>query len=202
MSQIVFIQSIGAAVFALASVLFALVGKKDFRSSVLVAGVTALSYFVMIQGSVVGHISGGELVLSRWVGYALSCSLLMVVISKGIENSRIRQTVISITPLVMLSGAVGAVMSGMSMWAVFLLGCIWYVYQLYLLYAHTNREYMRPFNKYIWFGWNGFPIVFLLSPIMLGVLSSFAAAVVYLLLDVFTKIVFYIELNMNKSKYE
>jgi len=203
MSQIVLINSIGAAVFALASVLFALVGKKDFRSSVLVAGVTALSYFVMIQGGVVAQTSGGEPVhFSRWIGYALSCSFLMFVISKGIESSRIRQTVISITPLVMLSGTVGAVISGVNMWAVFLLGSVWYVYQLYLLYSHTNREYMRPFNKYIWFGWNGFPIVFLLSPVLLGVLSSYAAAVVYLLLDLFTKIVFYIELNMNSAEYE
>jgi bacteriorhodopsin len=54
-------------------------------------------------------------------------------------------------------------------------------------------------NSYIFFGWTVFPIVFLLAPTGLGLLGAGVANLLYLLLDICTKIVFSIQLGRTGS---
>jgi bacteriorhodopsin len=49
-------------------------------------------------------------------------------------------------------------------------------------------------HTYIFFGWTVFPIVFLLAPTGLGLFGAAVANLLYLGLDLFTKIVFNIQL--------
>jgi len=44
-------------------------------------------------------------------------------------------------------------------------------------------------------GWTGFPIAFLLAPDGFGIITASTAAVLYLVLDIFTKIIFYFDLR-------
>ena len=50
-------------------------------------------------------------------------------------------------------------------------------------------------HSYIYFGWTVFPIVFLLAPTGLGLIGAAVANLLYLLLDIYTKIVFNIQLS-------
>lgn len=185
----------GLIIFSVVSLWF-LISKRSsrFNSAFLVAGVTALSYALMLDGALAFQLGGGEVAhWTRWAGYALSCSLLMWVISAGMQSKKVRLTAVGITPLIMLAGSMAAVTAGWVSWLMFALSTLWYVYLLYLLFVKGDPKSMDRWKKYIWLGWTMFPVVFLLSPVYLAVLTSAAAAGLYLLLDVFTKIIFYLE---------
>ena len=49
-------------------------------------------------------------------------------------------------------------------------------------------------NSYIFFGWTVFPVVFLIAPTGLGLIGSALANLLYLALDIFTKIIFNFQL--------
>jgi bacteriorhodopsin len=50
-------------------------------------------------------------------------------------------------------------------------------------------------HSYIYFGWTLFPIVFLLAPTGIGLIGAAIANLIYLLLDIYTKILFNIQLS-------
>lgn len=187
---------IGALVFAAATVYFWLANDgKEFNSPLLVTAVTTLSYIVMLEGGLITQLSNGATIhWSRWVGYAISCPLLFYVVASGITSFKKRITLSSLMSLVMLAGAFAAVWTGWVFWAGFVLSTFFFVVTLLELYQHSDKTHLKPMHKYIWFGWVVFPFVFLLGPSGLYIGSLGVAAVVYLLLDVFTKVVFYVEL--------
>jgi bacteriorhodopsin len=51
--------------------------------------------------------------------------------------------------------------------------------------------------KYILLGWTGFPLAFLIAPDGFGLISAVTAAILYLLLDIFTKVFFYFDLHVK-----
>jgi bacteriorhodopsin len=54
-------------------------------------------------------------------------------------------------------------------------------------------------NYYIYFGWTVFPIVFALAPTGLGLIGAALANALYLLLDIYTKIVFNLQLGAKSG---
>ena len=68
----------------------------------------------------------------------------------------------------------------------------------YVLLVRTvlsvQTEESRWVGSYILFGWTVFPIVFVLAPTGLGLIGAALANLLYLALDIFTKIVFNIQL--------
>jgi sensory rhodopsin len=50
-------------------------------------------------------------------------------------------------------------------------------------------------SRYIFFGWTVFPIVFVLAPTGLGLIGAAVANLLYLVLDIYTKIVFNLQLG-------
>lgn len=193
-----FIFIIGAVIFALTSLYFAWTGRhKAFNSAVLVTGVTLVSYVVMLEGSLFAVSPGGELVFwTRWVGYAISCSILMYVIASRLRANRQRVAMmLGLTILVMLTGAFASVMSGIMMWLMFIISSGFYIGLIALIYHPQHRVYIGPIAKYIWLGWTLFPVIFILAPDGLGIICAFWAAIGYLILDIFTKIIFYLDLQ-------
>jgi bacteriorhodopsin len=51
----------------------------------------------------------------------------------------------------------------------------------------------------VFFGWTVFPVVFFLAPTGLALISAAVAEMLYLVLDIFTKIVFYIHLARTSA---
>ncbi len=201
--SIVFV--IGAVIMLVFAVLFFISRKHNsyFTAAFLVSSVTLVSYLVMLEGSLAGVYSSGNFVYySRWLFYIGSCSILMLSIAKLLDLPRKNLLpVIILNVLVMLSGAIAAVLTDEFKWILFGAGTLFFIGQLFLLFENSKPGKTRAMViYYIIFGWAIFPIVFFLAPEGLGLISNLWAVSIYLALDIFTKIVFYLHLDLVVTK--
>ena len=187
----------GLVVFGVSSAYFYFAGKSKngLNSAFLVSFFTLISYVLMWQGNVTVVTQEGEPILwTRWLFYALSCTLLMVEIAqlKGIQGGRLVQ-LLYLTAIVMGAGVLAARDLTDVRWAYFALSAVAYVLLVIQVLSVKSAE-SQWVNSYIFFGWTVFPIVFVLAPTGLGLIGAALANLLYLLLDIYTKIVFNIQL--------
>jgi len=170
-----------------------------FDLAFLVAAITSFSYLLMFQGSFVTEFYE-PIYYTRWIFYAASCSLLLVSIVNYLKIHKEKLMLLApINVLVMLTGAMAAITTDNYRWAYFLLSSLFYIFLLLLLFEnYQNNKKYKKILMYIFFGWNVFPVVFLMAPEGFGLICSFTATVLYLILDLFTKIVFYFDINSKK----
>jgi sensory rhodopsin len=194
--QIETVFAIGVSVFVASSIYFLLAYKKEFNTAFLVSFITVISYTLMLEGSFasVGAV-GGEVHVSRWLFYALSCTLLMYEIAKFLKKS-VSETVflLYLTVIVMATGAAAAYFEGWFMIGMFVISSVAYVLMVYPILT-SSSPHRAAVAKYILLGWTGFPVAFLLAPDGFGVITAATAAILFLLLDVFTKVFFYFDLH-------
>jgi len=198
MINIIFIA--GFVVFSIFSAYFFFTHKKEggLNSAFLVSFVTLASYTLMWQGTFVAESAGGQPIFwTRWLFYAISCSLLMLEIArvKGITTAGKVTELIFLNVIVMVTGTLAAISSGLGRWVFFILSSIAYVIQISHVLKVTKAKWV---NLYIFLGWTGFPIVFLLAPTGFALFGSAIAMGLYLLLDIYTKIIFNLQLK-NKA---
>ena len=195
--NIIFIA--GFAIFALSSIYFLFSKGKsgELNSAFLVSFVTLASYALMWDGLFTAESASGEPIFwTRWLFYAISCSLLMLEIAKfkGIKSSGKIAELIFLNVIVMGTGTLAAVSSGLSKWIFFVLSSIAYLIQIGMV-LKVKEENSKWINTYIYLGWTGFPIVFLLAPTGIGLFGAAIAMGLYLILDIYTKIIFNLQLN-------
>lgn len=172
--------------------------KEKYFPALLVMSITTVSYAVMLEGSFAVASDAGEVIhYTRWLFYIGSCSLLMYSISKLLKIKKSLLTPILVfNGLVMLTGALAAVSCEPCKWAMFILSCFFFMRLIVLLFQNqASSTYSTAIKLYIFLGWSMFPVVFLLAPEGLGAITAAWATVGYLVLDVFTKIVFYLHLS-------
>jgi bacteriorhodopsin len=201
--SILFVLSIGMVIFGLSTAYFAWVGRKKLlNSAFLVSAVTLVSYLVMISGEYVVFVSNGisgapePVFWTRWIAYAFSCSILMYVIATRakVENHT-RTMIIILNILVMVTGAFASVSDGWLLWMFFGVSSAFYLGMIGLLYKNGHSQGLKKIGPYILFGWSIFPVVFLLAPEGFGFICATSAVVGYLVLDILTKIIFYLDLE-------
>jgi len=190
---------IGMAVFAASSIYFFLNRKQSggMNTAFLVSFVTLASYTLMWQGSFVAEsVSGQPIYWTRWLFYAISCSLLMLEISriKGITSASSVTELIFLNVVVMGTGVLASVSSGVTKWIFFILSSIAYIIQISAVLKVKGKQ-AEWVNTYIYLGWTGFPVVFLLAPTGISLFGSVIAMGLYLVLDVYTKIIFNLKLK-------
>lgn len=196
MLNIVFLA--GLLIFAVSSLYFYVTGrtKSGLNTAFLVSFVTLISYVLMWQGNLTVTTGNGQPIFwSRWLFYGLSCTLLMVEIArlKGIQGGGLVQ-VLYLTAIVMLTGFLAARDLTAVRWIHFGISSVAYALLLVnILSARTSGS--QWVNSYIFFGWTVFPIVFLFAPTGLGLISAAMANLLYLVLDLYTKIIFNIHLS-------
>lgn len=184
----------GITLFTLSSIYFLFDKTKAFNTALLVSLVTVVSYVVMLSSSIVATVEVGDVAYyTRWLFYGLSCSLLMYEIGRilGMKKDKLAMQIYLIV-VVMLTGALASAFSGGYMVTMFVISSFAYLLLLKNLFDTKSSNSSFVF-RYIAFGWTVFPIVFLLAPDGFGVIVNATAAVAYLALDVFTKILFYID---------
>lgn len=191
---------IGAGLFSLSALYFLVSHKVSFNTAFLVSLVTVASYLVMHEGSfiTIESTSSEAVYYTRWLFYALSCSLLMYEIGKSLKlNTGAIATLIYLIVVVMITGALAAVYEGAAMVSMFAVSTIAYIALVYRIFTvkSKNKGFVL---KYILAGWTAFPVVFLLAPEGYALITAYTAAVLYLALDIFTKIAFYIEGDKSK----
>ena len=186
----------GIALFSLAATYFLFAHKKDFNSAFLVSFITIISYTLMLEGSLASvGAEGGAVYATRWLFYGLSCTLLMYEIAKFLKKSQAETIfLLYLTAIVMGTGAAAAYFDGWYMIGFFVISSVAYVRLVYPLLTAVS-DHRAAVAKYILIGWTGFPIAFLLAPDGFGLISAATAALLYLAFDVFTKVVFYLDLH-------
>jgi len=196
MLDIVFIA--GMILFAISSVYFYLVGrdKKGLNSAFLVSFLTLVSYVLMWQGKLTVTTQAGEPIFwSRWLFYGATCTLLMVGIAqlKGISGAKLVE-LLYLTAIVMFTGFLAARDLTNTRWIHFIISSVAYVLLVSQVLSVKNKE-SQWVSSYILFGWTVFPFVFLIAPTGLGLIGAALAELLYLLLDIYTKIIFNIQLG-------
>jgi len=138
---------------------------------------------------------------TRWLFYGVSCPLLIYEISKQL-GLKTKETFANIflTALVMITGVLSSITVGNFKLAFFAISCVVFGKVLYSVFTSKSDQLAR-IVPYMLFGWSVFPIVFILSFEGYGLIENPLAAGIYLALDLFTKIIFYIHYSA-KSKTE
>jgi len=196
--MITYVFLAGLLIFAVSSVYFYFTGKPKggLNTAFLVSFITLISYVLMWQGDLTVVTRSGQTVFwSRWLFYGVSCTLLMVEIAKlkGIERGGLVQ-LLYLTAIVMFAGFLAARDLSAVRWVYFVISSVAYVL-LVVRVLPARASGSQWVNSYILFGWTVFPVVFLLAPTGLGVIGAAVANLLYLVLDLYTKIVFNIQLS-------
>jgi len=184
-------------IFSLSSLYFWLQPKKGANLPFLVSATTVISSLLMLEGSfITQNILGQDLYWTRWVFYTVSCTLLMLSIARLLKkDSAITMEMLYLTAFVMLTGAFGSAFDGIFKWGFFILGGIFYLQLLRKIFQGAKAKDTAYIIPFIFLGWTGFPLVFLLSPEGFSLISNPLAASTYLALDVYTKIYFYMRMK-------
>jgi bacteriorhodopsin len=190
----------GIVMFACSSLYFWLASRKEFNSAFLVSFITLISYIIMYEGRfLIGDPETG-LYWTRWIFYGLSCALLTYEISKQLNIVKgVQGLAVGLTPIVMFTGTLASVYSGTYKWVWFVISSIAFLAIAKIYYSTKSAELPR-ISRYFLFGWSVFPIVFLFSPEGLNIINNSFAGIAYLVLDFFTKIIFYMQHSNLQKK--
>ena len=188
----------GMLVFAVSSAYFYLTAKSRnaLNTAFLVSFVTLVSYVLMWQGDLTVTTQAGEPIFwTRWLFYGVSCTLLMYEIAQlnKIDGQRLVQ-LLYLTVIVMFTGALAARDLTAVRWIHFVISSVAYVLLVGNVLSVRTEE-SRWVTSYIYFGWTVFPVVFALAPTGLGLIGAAVANLLYLVLDIYTKIVFNLQLD-------
>ncbi len=191
MEELIFYVGIG--IFILTSIMFLLLKKKNPKVAslnMIVNFITIASYIVMVSElGVITAMSGDSIYWTRWAFYAISCSFLMYEISTILEiDNRTTLEIIVFNSMVMITGLFASITEGPVKWLFFALSSIAYVNVLYNISKKRSEQNFLVIFVFIF--WSGFPIVWLISPAGFMILNSFWTALIYLVLDLITKVYF------------
>jgi len=188
---------VSAVIFSLSSGYFFL-NRNKFDSDFpwLVSFITVISYLVMIMNLNLDS-DPTSMLWTRWVGYAISCTILTASMVEifGIAGKKKVVALIS-TPLIMLTGVLAAISNSTAFIVIFfVLGMIPFISLISIFQSKTTHQNSYVLN-YLYYGWMAFPIIFILSPETFGVIPSLSFILIaYLIADLFTKIVFYFHIR-------
>ncbi len=198
MEEIIFY--IGIGLFSFTSFLFLVLKKKNSEVAslnLIVNFVTIASYILMVSElGVITALSGDLIYWTRWAFYAMSCSFLMFEISKILEiDIRTTMEIIVFNIIVMVTGLLASITQTPVKWLFFALSSLAYIYILF--HIGKNRSEQNFIFAFVVVFWSGFPLVWLLSPAAFMVLNSFWTALIYLILDLITKVYFGIHTTLK-----
>ncbi|MFW9773173.1 MAG: bacteriorhodopsin [Candidatus Thorarchaeota archaeon] len=191
MEQIIFY--VGIIVFSFTSLMFFILKKKNPKVAsfnMIVNFTTIASYILMVSGlGAISAVNGQLIYWTRWAFYAVSCSFLMVEISTILRIDKdTRLEIIVFNSLVMVTGLFASITPDLIKWLFFGLSSIAYIYVIFLI--NKNRAEHKFIIAFVGIFWSGFPLVWLLSPAGFMILDAFWTALLYLVLDLITKVYF------------
>jgi len=196
MLDLVFIA--GMLIFAISSAYFYFTAKNKngLNPAFLISFITLISYVLMWQGDLTVVTDAGQSIFwSRWLFYALSCTLLIYEIAqlKKIQTDKLMQ-LLYLTAIVMFTGFLAARELTVIKWVHIVISSVAYILLISKLLSvkTTDSQWV---SGYIFFGWTAFPIIFVLAPTGVGLIGAAVANLLYLVLDIYTKILFNIQLD-------
>ena len=199
---------IGGIIFALSSLLFIFLENQNssrkymFNSHVFVSFITTISYFIMALGlATVTSEGGNPIYWTRWLFYAGSCSILTLDIATIAKKSNEKKAEVAIfTTLTMFCGYLASIISTEYRWLFFGLSTAAYIGMLYTLFNKSSEDSPK-MSSIMWFvfvTWSLFPLVWALAPTGFEIIAVDITALLYLALDIVTKILFGIYITTRK----
>jgi sensory rhodopsin len=197
----------GALIFIASFLIFVILENRNesrkemFGSHIFVSFITTISYLVMALAlSTVNAENGQPIYWTRWLFYAGSCSILTLDIATISKKSNSKKAeVASLTALTMFCGFLASVIITSDRWWFFGLSTIAYIIMLYTLFKSSSSN-VPNISTIMWFvmlTWSLFPAVWILAPTGFGILEADIVAILYLALDLVTKIAFGIYITLN-----
>ena len=172
-----------------------------FSSHVFVSFFTAISYFVMALALATVSAENGEPIYwTRWLFYIASCSILTLDIATIAKKPNVKKAEVAVfTALTMFCGFLASIIITVDRWWFFGLSTAAYIGMLYTLFKPSN-EGSSNISSIMWFvllTWSLFPVVWVLAPTGFGIIAVDIEALLYLALDIVTKIAFGIYISMR-----
>ncbi|MGD2066889.1 MAG: bacteriorhodopsin [Candidatus Bathyarchaeota archaeon] len=191
---------IGALIFALSSLMFTVLENRNssrkylFNSHVFVSFITTISYCVMALGLATVITESGDLIYwTRWLFYAGSCGILTLDIATIAKKPNEKKAEVALfTTLTMFCGYLASIILTVERWLFFGLSTAAYIGMLYSIFTKSDEDSPK-ISSILWFvlvTWSLFPIVWILAPTGLGIIAADITALLYLALDIVTKIAF------------
>lgn len=191
---------IGIALFTASSIYFSYTGKRKnkLNTALIVSLITTVSYTVFLDPQFSGLSMNGEsLYYTRWIGYVLSCTLLAYAMAEKLGISGYNKIdLLYMMGITMITGALASVTTGWIMLSFFIVGGISFIRAINILRS-GEASVFKSISPYIWFGWSVFPIIFILSPEGYSIINLGLSMIMYLILDIYTKIIFYFNPKMK-----
>jgi bacteriorhodopsin len=191
---------IGIIIFSISSFYFAINRKnaKVLNSAFLVSLITIVSHVVFLDGQFTGITTSGDaLYYTRWIAYGFSCTLLAYAMAQklGITGPK-RIDLLYMMGITMITGALASTTGGTLMLLFFIIGGITFIRAINILRS-GDKKVFKSISPFLWLGWSVFPLVFILSPEGYGAISVGISMILYLILDIYTKIIFYFNPTMK-----
>ncbi|RXE56376.1 hypothetical protein ABH15_09795 [Methanoculleus taiwanensis] len=197
----------GAVIFGLATLLFVVLKLRRpeygifYGSDIFVCFITTISYVTMALALGTSVAADGQPIYwTRWLYYIASCSILTLDVAYLAGRPTVTKFEVALfTGLVMFCGFLASFLTGPERWWFFAFSSAAYAGLLYTLFAGTGRAEpgMKPVMWFILLFWTLFPVVWVLAPTGLGIITTPAGAVLYAILDIITKIVFGLWITMR-----
>jgi sensory rhodopsin len=175
--------------------------KEFFGSHIFVSFITTISYLVMALAlSTVNAANGQPIYWTRWLFYVGSCSILTLDIAtiSNKPNSK-KAEVILLTALTMFCGFLASVIITSDRWWFFGLSTIAYILMLYTLFKSSSNNALNisPIMWFVMITWSLFPVVWVLAPTGFAIIGVDIETILYLVLDLITKIAFGIYITIK-----
>lgn len=166
-----------------------------------VTGIAALAYLVMALGHGTVSTTGGDLPLARYVDWLLTTPLLLLCLGLLARPPRRVLTVLIAVDVIIIAAGIAAIVSvGTLSWALFGVGVIAYVALVYGLLVTLPRSVSPEADRVrAVFGtlrnitvvlWTLYPVVWILAPTGLGLLTTSTEMLVFVYLDLVSKVGF------------
>lgn len=198
----------GAIIFSLSSLLFIVLENQKnsrkhlFNSHIFVSFITTISYCIMALGlATVTNQDGNMIYWTRWLFYAASCSILTLDIATISKKSNEKKAeIVLFTALTMFCGYLASIILTEYRWLFFGLSTAAYLGMLFTLFSKPSDDSPK-MSSIMWFvliAWSLFPIVWVLAPTGFKIIAVDITAILYLALDILTKIAFGLYITTRK----
>lgn len=186
----------GLFLFLAATTMFPALKKREEYNSInmLVSFTNLVSYAVLFAGINSFISAGGEGIYpTRWLFYIISCGLLMYEVGGILKKTKSEKIeMIFFNSLVMLTGYFASITIAPYKWIFFSISSAAFISVLLIIHRNDkkNTRFTNDVKTYVTLTWSAFPAIWILAPTGIGVLSAAGTAVLYLLLDIITKVLF------------
>lgn len=190
---------IGAAVFALKMKTGHERNRDYYVVLTFIAFIAGLSYVALSTGIGIIDFNGKQVHIARYLDWIITTPLILLLFAL-LANASIKEwsVVAALDVLMIATGAVGSFETGTSKYLWFAASCFmmlflfWYLFSRVTSAAKDERPAIRSLfallRNYIAAIWIAYPVVWLVAPTGLDVLTVLGADIAFMILDVITKV--------------